>query len=91
MSKKIQFTIVGVVCFLLGATLGILPMVQAQPDKPQAPDWKHGMELRVRKAGEPDFNAQTQKYGIEVFLDKNNGNLIYISQTGSIAVVPEKK
>ena len=57
----------------------------------KTPDWKHGMELRVRKAGEPDFNKDTKKYGIEVFVDKNNGNLIYITETGAIAVVQDKK
>ena len=91
MGKRLQITLVGVVCFVLGALLvPRLPFVRAQDTKAKAPEWKHGMELRVRKAGEADFNATTQKYGIEVFRDENNGNLIYISQTGSIAVVPGK-
>src|SRR5258708_115116 len=90
MSKRIQLIIVGVVCFVLGAAVA-LPLVHAQGDKAQGPDWKHGMELRVRKAGEPDFNKDTKKYGIEVFVDKNNGNLIYITETGAIAVVQDKK
>ena len=89
MSKRVQFTVVGLVCFLLGAGLAF-PVVQAQGEKAKAPEWKHGMELRVRKAGEPDFNKDTKKYGIEVFRDENNGNLIYISETGAIAVVPGK-
>ena len=58
-----------------------------RPSTIKAPTWRHGMELRVRKAGEPDFNKETKKFGIEVFRDENNGNLIYISETGSIAVV----
>ena len=45
----------------------------------KAPDWKNGMVLRVRKAGEPDFNDKTQKIGVEIFLDPNNGNIVYIS------------
>jgi hypothetical protein len=90
MSKRVQLTLVGVLCFLLGGALA-LPLVHArQESKPKAPDWKHGMELRVRKAGEADFNKDTKKFGIEVFRDENNGNLIYISETGSIAVVPGK-
>jgi hypothetical protein len=52
----------------------------------KAPDWKRGMEMSVRKAGEKDFNKETKKYGVEVFSDENNGNLVYISETGSIAV-----
>ncbi len=88
MSKTIQFAIVGLVCFVLGAMVA-LPIVHAQ-GAAKAPEWKHGMELRVRKAGEPDFNKETKKYGIEVFRDENNGNLIYISETGSIAVIAGK-
>jgi hypothetical protein len=52
------------------------------------PQWKNAMELRVRKAGEPDFNDKTKKIGVEVYLDANNGNIVYLSETGSIAVLP---
>jgi hypothetical protein len=55
------------------------------------PDWKNGMSLRVRKAGDADFNDKTPKIGIETFLDPNNGNIVYISQSGSIAVLPAKQ
>jgi hypothetical protein len=54
----------------------------------QAPTWKNGMELRIRKAGEKDFNEKTMKIGVEVFLDENNGNIVYISEKGNIAVLP---
>ena len=87
MSKRIQLLVVGLVCFVLGTGVA-LPWVHAQDKSAKAPTWIHGMELRVRKAGEPDFNAKTQKFGIEVFRDENNGNLIYISETGNISVVP---
>jgi hypothetical protein len=91
MGKRLRILLVGVVCFVLGALLvPRLPFVRAQDTKAKAPEWKHGMELRVRKAGEADFGASTKKYGIEVFRDENNGNLIYISENGSIAVVPGK-
>jgi hypothetical protein len=91
MSKRIQVLLVGLVCFLLGAlVVPRLPYVRGQEEKAKTPLWKHGMELRVRKAGEADFNDKTKKYGIEVFRDENNGNLIYISETGSIAVAPAK-
>jgi hypothetical protein len=50
----------------------------------------HGLEFRVRKAGEAEFGAGTKKWGMEVFRDENNGNLVYISETGSIAVAPAK-
>ncbi len=56
----------------------------------KSPDWQHGMEVSVRKAGEKDFSKDTKKYGMEVFLDGNNGCLIYLTENGNIAVVPGK-
>jgi hypothetical protein len=90
MSKRVQIGLVGLVCFLLGAlATQSLPLVHAQ-DKTKDPTWLHGLEFRVRKAGEKDFTKDTKRYGIEVFKDENTGNLIYISETGSIAVAPGK-
>ena len=40
--------------------------------------------------GEKDFGPKTKTFGLEVFRDENNGNWIYICETGSIAVVPGK-
>jgi predicted peroxiredoxin len=69
--------------------LGILgPFAGAQEPASKPPTWKHGMELQARKAGEPEFTKDTKKYGVEVFRDENNGNTIYISETGHIAVLP---
>jgi hypothetical protein len=73
----------------LSVVAGKLGVAKAGKDvKP--PEEKNAMELRVRKAGEPDFNDKTKKIGIEVFLDANNGNIVYLSETGSIAVLPAK-
>jgi hypothetical protein len=58
--------------------------------KVKNPDWQHGLELDVRKAGEAKFTKDTKRYGIEVYLDENNGNLVYICETGDLAVVPAK-
>src|SRR4051812_45244297 len=89
MSKRVQILLVGLVCFLLGALAAPhLPFVRAQDNKVKAPDWKHGMELRVRKAGEADFTKDTKKYGLEAFRDETGGNLIYISEAGGLAVLP---
>jgi hypothetical protein len=82
----------GLVCFLLGCLVAPqLPFARAQQET-KSPKWMHGLDLRVRKAGHANFDdsKETLKYGIEVFRDDNNGNLIYISETGSIAVVPAK-
>jgi hypothetical protein len=51
--------------------------------------WKSAMALKARKGGEKGFD-NAKKYGIEVFQDNRTGNLIFICETGSIAVVPPK-
>lgn len=72
-----------------GAIAVVAPPNEPLPSgKSKDPKWEHAMELRVRKAGEPDWTKDTKKYGLEVFRDGNTGNLIYITETGSIAVVP---
>jgi hypothetical protein len=53
-----------------------------------APKWLHSVDLSVRKGGVKDWSTAT-KYGVEVYRDGNTGNLIFISETGAIAVAPE--
>jgi len=50
--------------------------------------WKSGMALRARKVGEPEF-SKARRFSVEVFEDNRTGNLIFISETGSIAVLPK--
>jgi hypothetical protein len=54
----------------------------------QAPKWIHGVDLRCRKSGVKEWK-DAPKYSIEIYRDQNNGNLIYISHVGGIAVIPE--
>jgi hypothetical protein len=90
MSKRVLFPCVGLACFLAGALVSPhLPLARAQ-DKSKDPQWLHGMNVRSRTSKEYDFTKDTRKFGIEVYRDENNGNLIYISETGSIAVVAGK-
>jgi len=89
MSKRVQIGLIGLVCFLLGCLVtSQLPLVRAQ-EAPKEPKFLHGLDLKVRKGGNTDFD-KAAKFGVEVFRDENNGNLVYISETGSIAVVPGK-
>jgi len=89
MSKPVQLLLVGLGCFLLGCLLAQrLPLVHGQ-EAAKKPTWLHGLDLNVRKGGELDF-SKAQKIGVEVFRDENNGNLIYISETGAIAVTQGK-
>jgi hypothetical protein len=70
-----------------GGNLAVLSGT-AGGDKSEEPEWRHGLRLRVRKAGEADFSDKTKEYGVEVYRDKNSNNLVYITETGSVAVVP---
>jgi len=89
MQTRLQMILIGLVCFLLGCLLAQhLPMLQAQEAK--GSKWLHGLELRVRKSGEAYFTKDTRKFGVEVFRDETAQNLVYISETGSIAVVPAR-
>jgi hypothetical protein len=91
MSKRVLIPFIGLVCFVMGLLVAPhLPFSRAQESKVKAPLWLHGMNVKSRTSKEDDFNKDTKKYGIEVYRDENNGNLIYISETGSIAVVPGK-
>ncbi len=91
MSKRVPITLIALVCFLLGLLLAPhLPFGHAADNKVKAPTWLHGFNVKSRKSTEYDFNKDTKKYGIEVYKDEENGNLVYVSETGSIAVVPGK-
>ncbi len=91
MSKRVQLTFVALAFFVGGLFLSPhLPFVLAADNKVKAPTWQHGFNVKSRKFSEFDFNKDTKKYGIEVYKDEENGNLVYISETGSIAVVPGK-
>jgi hypothetical protein len=91
MSPRTTIGLIALVCFLLGMVVGgQVPFVHAQAGKAKDPSWIYGLNLKARKSTEEDFTKDTKKYGIEVFKDENTNNLIYISETGSIAVVPAK-
>jgi hypothetical protein len=62
------------------------------------PLFQYGLNVKVRKPGVKDFDESAKAYGIEAYKDNNTGGLVYICETGSIAVskdapaaVPEEK
>jgi hypothetical protein len=67
--------------------LASVPSGRATDGAVKGPTWLHGLELRCRKANEAEFTKDTRRYGVEVFRDENNGNLVYICETGSIGVL----
>jgi hypothetical protein len=71
-------------------SIGVRPAPGSFEAKVQAPVWSHSMDLKVRKAGEDKFDDKTQKIGVEVYYDTNAGSLLYITDKGTIAVIPGK-
>jgi hypothetical protein len=65
----------------------VLPGGMTASTPPKGAKFSHGLSLQVRRAKEEIFDDKTQRYGIEVYLDENNGNQVYLSETGSIAVL----
>jgi hypothetical protein len=89
MSKRTWFGMMGLVCFLLGLLVGQQgPYVYAQA-KSKGWSWKYDFDLKARQGGNGDWD-KARKFGVEVYVDDNTNNLIYLSETGSIAVVPGK-
>ncbi len=48
----------------------------------------YGRALRARKGAEKEFTDATAKIGVEVYQDAATGHLLYVTETGGIAVVP---
>ena len=64
--------------------------VKLSDGKSKAPELKHAIDLSVRKAGQKEFAKGDKKYGIEIYADENNGNVIYIGDNGELSVVSPK-
>ena len=95
MSARAKNLLVAVVCFVAGAlAVHTITDLRAQPNTTPAaqekkPTFVSGMVLKARNAELTNF-AEARRFGVEIFRDEARGNLIYISDTGSIAVVAEK-
>lgn len=59
-----------------------------KPTDVKGPTWFHAFEVKVRKADEKTFGKDTKTFGVEVYKDENANTLIYICESGAIAVVP---
>lgn len=61
------------------------------PEEGKAPEWLHSLNLKCRKHNEPNFTKDTKVWGVEVFRDEVLGNLIYLTEAGTLAVTPAPK
>ncbi len=50
--------------------------------------FSHGLILKARKHDELEFTDKTKKFGVECFKDENNSNGLYITEIGTISIVP---
>src|SRR5262249_41623699 len=55
---------------------------------PAALSWLTALTVPVRKGGEKGFE-KVNRFRVEVFRDNRSGNLLFISETGAIAVLPK--
>ncbi len=53
------------------------------------PKWIHSVDLAVRKGGVKEWK-DAAKFGVEVYRDANTSNLIYVTEHGHIAIIPEE-
>ena len=68
--------------------VAIIPETKEVTGEGKSPEWLHGLDLSCRKHDEKSFGKDTRRFGVEVYSDITTGNLIFISETGSIAVAP---
>ncbi len=68
--------------------VAIVPETTEVKGEGKSPEWLHGLDLSCRRFNEKSFTKDTRKYGVEVYNDITTGNLIFICESGSIAVAP---
>jgi len=73
------------------AAAAAAPAVAPENEKIKAPKGLYGMTLPVRKGDQVEFTKDIKPFGVEVYKDDNVGGLVYLSETGSIAVVAAAK
>ncbi len=79
----------GLIYITEGGSIAIGNAPPAPPgDSPKKPKSLHGLTFKSRKSDEGDFTDKTRTFAVEVFEDTSSGNLVYICETGSIAVAP---
>jgi hypothetical protein len=74
------------------ATLAVAPVGKeaiGKSDKPAKALYR--FVLKIREWDEKEFGDKTRQIAIEVFRDENTGNLVYVSETGAVAVVAAPK
>ncbi|MCI0376453.1 MAG: hypothetical protein L0215_02475 [Gemmataceae bacterium] len=72
--------------------IAVIPDLEGKPaSELKPPEWLHGLDLACRKHNEPSFTKNTRKFGVEVFWDTGLNHLIFICETGHLAVAAAPK
>jgi len=71
------------------ALIAACPVMLKTVTSNKTPKWFHSIDLNVRKGGVKDWK-DASKFGIEVYYDGNTGNMVFISETGAVAVAPSE-
>lgn len=72
-----------------GTALAIVPLPKGEGDKEaKGAKWHYRLVLPVRQWDEKEFGKTTPKIGVEVYRDEPAGHWVYVSHTGSLAVLP---
>lgn len=89
-SRSLRLSLIIVVAFAAGWLAGQLGPWHALAQEQAHPGFTNllGHELKVRKVGEANFTDESKKVAFELYRDEANQNLIYVTDTGAIAVVP---
>jgi len=77
--------------FALALAVSAAGTATAQDSKAKDPVSQYALDLRARKHNEADFNKDTRTFGVEVYTDGESNDGLYISETGSLALVPSKQ
>jgi hypothetical protein len=72
-----------------GSVAAVPPPAEIRTGDKLNPQWLHAMALKARPGGESEF-SKAKKVGIEVYKDQHTGYVLYVSETGAIAVLPRK-
>ena len=83
MKKQAGMLAVAVAAFVVGAAVvQWLHVFMARNVNVKKPVWQQGMSVMRPQAASRHSRRTSKRIGIEVYKDDNNGNLIYVSETG---------
>lgn len=83
----------GNLIYIVGETgsIAVISEDKAEMSDKKDPEWLHGLDLKCRKAGMPNFDKETNIYGVEIFRDNFTNNFILLTSKGDITVLPGAK